>query len=342
MFDISPLAQCHRNGVRQTIDNKTKPPGALGQLESLACQLALITGPSKIQLNRPTMLVFAADHGIAEEGISIAPSEVTRQMVMNFLNGGAAINCFCDLHGMEIDVVDAGILKPICDDRLTNQSLGFGTANFVQKPAMDINVADKGIQLGAEVTYKHYHQGCNIFGFGEMGIGNTSSAAALMSVITTIPLRDCVGRGTGIDDVTYEKKIRLLEKSIHHHQAKSTEMMSTLATFGGFEIVQMVGAMLAAAQSHCVLMIDGFIATVAALVASKIEPNALDYMVFCHESEEKGHQKLLAYLNVETLLSLNLRLGEGTGAALALPMLKSAQVFYNHMASFESAGIEVV
>ncbi len=342
MFNVKPVASEFRVAIQKVIDQKTKPPGALGRLEELAFHLALITGPSKIELKKPVMLVFAADHGIAEEGVSIAPSEVTGQMVMNFLNGGAAINCFCQASDMEIEVIDAGILKPISDSRLISQSLGPGTANFVHSSAMNIEQVEKGISLGAGVVYRRHESGSNVFGFGEMGIGNTSSASALMSAVTGIAAEECVGRGTGIDDVTYQKKLELIEHGLAKHRTDMVDVKQMLAAVGGFEIVQMVGAMLAAAECGSIIMVDGFIATTAALIASKIAPDALGYMIFCHQSEESGHHKLLAFLDVKPLLSLNMRLGEGTGAALALPLLKAAQAFYNDMASFSSAGIEAV
>ena len=342
MFEISPLDYQLQGMIQQRIDQKTKPPGSLGGLEALAMQLALISGPNVIEINQPTMLVFAADHGIAAEGISIAPSEVTGQMVMNFLSGGAAINCFCRTNGMALEVIDAGILNPLNDQRLTVQSLGRGTANFVHQPAMSLESVDKGLILGAKVVYRHVGEGTNVFGFGEMGIGNTTTAAALMSAITGFSVDQCVGRGTGINAQQYTKKVALVSRALATHQACFTDIKQTLAAIGGFEIVQMAGAMLAAAECDSVLLVDGFISSVAALVAIKINPNVRDYMVFCHQSGEAGHARLLEYLNAKALLSLEMRLGEGTGAALALPLIRSAQSFYNTMASFDSAGIEPV
>ncbi|TQV89618.1 nicotinate-nucleotide--dimethylbenzimidazole phosphoribosyltransferase [Aliikangiella coralliicola] len=342
MFDITPLTDSKRTAIQQKIDQKTKPPGALGRLEQLAMQLALITGSDEIILNKPTMLVFAADHGIAKEGVSIAPPEVTQQMVLNFLNGGAAINCFCRANDIALEVIDAGILVPINAPKLTMQSLGRGTNNFVTLPAMSLEAVTKGFSLGAKVVYRMASEGCNVFGFGEMGIGNTSSASALMSAITGIPAEECVGRGTGISDEVYQKKLSLIQKALKRHKNSFDDTKQILSALGGFEIVQMVGAMLAAAECNSVVLVDGFIATVAALAAVKINPAARDYMVFCHQSEESGHQKLLQYLQATPLLSLELRLGEGTGAALAVPLLKAAQAFYNDMASFDSAGVDAV
>ncbi len=261
------------------------------------------------------MLIFAADHGIAEEGISIAPSSVTQQMVLNFLNGGAAINCFCRTNKMSLEIIDAGILSDIEDPRLTKQSLGSGTRNFSQFAAMEKSAVEKGLQLGANAVYKHVKSGCNIIGFGEMGIGNTSSAAAIMAAILNYSVKNCVGRRTGINDTILNKKVLLIEKSIQLHKNILNSPIDIMACFGGYEIVQMVGAMLAAAEKKCLLLVDGFISSIAALLAYKINSHALDYIVFCHQSNEQGHHLILEYLKVTPLLTLDLRLGEGTGAA---------------------------
>lgn len=342
MFDIAALDSNQAELIQQKIDQKTKPLGALGKMEKLAFQLASIIGHEAPTIDKPTMLVFAGDHGIASEGISIAPSEVTSQMVLNFLNGGAAINCFCQTADMNIQVIDAGIANPVNDERLLIQPLGKGTQNFVHSPAMSEESLNEGIELGAQVVFNHVEKGSNVFGFGEMGIGNTSSAAALMAAVLQLPVSECVGRGTGIDDSQYQKKVALIERALETHGYFKESPLQALATYGGFEIVQMVGAMLAAAQSQSVLIIDGFISTTAALITYKINPNALDYMVFGHQSTEQGHQKLLDALNAKPLLALDLRLGEGTGAALALNLIRSAAAFYNDMASFESAGVKAV
>ena len=342
MFDINALNLTDQEFIQAKINNKTKPQGALGALELLAMQLALITGKDAIILNKPTILVFAGDHGIAEEGISIAPSDVTQQMVLNFLNGGAAINCFCRSNKIEIDVIDAGILLPISDARLTTQSLGNGTHNFTRQAAMDIATATQGLNLGAEIAAKHMENGSNVLGFGEMGIGNTASAAAIMSAITKLPVEECVGRGTGISDAAYAKKVQLIKQAMALHDGSLDLPLDIMTSVGGFEIVQMTGAMLAVAQRKGVILVDGFITTAAAMLATLMQPNALDYMVFCHKSHERGHQLMLQHLEVDALLTLDLRLGEGTGAALAYPLLQAAASFYNDMASFEAAGIDAV
>lgn len=342
MFNVEAVDTANTAFIQGKIDNKTKPPGALGVLEDLALQLALITNKDKIQLNKPTMLVFAGDHGIAEEGISIAPSAVTQQMVMNFLNGGAAINCFCRSNNMTLDVIDAGILLPIDDARLTQQSLGLGTRNFSKHAAMSLSDVEKGLQLGAQVARKHLDTGTNVIGFGEMGIGNTSCAAAIMAALTKLDAATCVGRGTGISDEALAKKVALVAQAIAMHEQDLTTPEQILACVGGFEVVQIVGAMLAATERKSIILVDGFIITAAAMLAIKIAPTCKDYMVFCHQSQEQGHQLMLKELGVTALLDMGFRLGEGTGAALAYPLLQAAASFYNDMASFADAGVDAV
>ncbi|TQV74991.1 nicotinate-nucleotide--dimethylbenzimidazole phosphoribosyltransferase [Aliikangiella marina] len=342
MFQVKPLSFSDELYIQNRIDQKTKPIGALGKLENLAKQLALILGREKVNIQLPMMLIFAGDHGIASEGVSIAPSEVTAQMVTNFLNGGAAINCFCNSVGMTIQVIDCGIINSVNDERLMIQSLGQGTRNFSKEPAMSAEAVEEGLLLGARAARSQLEKGCNVFGFGEMGIGNTSSASALMAALLGLKVTDCVGRGTGIDDRQYQKKVSLIESALSIQGQFLEDPKGALAAYGGFEIVQMVGAMLAVAEAGGVIIVDGFISSVAALFAYKLANNTRDYMIFGHQSAEQGHQKLLSYLCAEPLLSLDLRLGEGTGAALALNLIHCAAAFYNDMASFESAGVTAV
>ncbi len=340
-WTILPLDRSPEPAIQQHIDQKTKPLGALGRLEELACQLALIQRQERITIEQPTMLVFAADHGIARHGISIAPSDVTRQMVLNFLGGGAAINCFCREHQIELKVVDAGILTPIDDPRLIHQRLGAGTADLSVEPAMSQEQAHLGLQLGSELAKAQVAAGCNLLAFGEMGIGNTTPASALLAALTGIPVAACVGRGTGIDDAQLSRKISLVSQALAR-VGDGSDPVRLLAELGGFEIAQITGAMLAAAEQQITMLIDGFIVTSAALLAVKIAPAARDYMIFSHGSSEgSGHGIMLETLKARPLLDLGLRLGEGTGAALALPLLRSACAFYNEMASFASAGVSV-
>ena len=344
MFSVSPVSHSRDGVIQQRIDMKTKPPGSLGRLESLAAQLAAITGVEKIRLHKPVMIVFAADHGIAEEGVSIAPAAVTQQMVKNFIDGGAAVNCFCQVASMSLYVVDAGILNAIESGRVINQRLGAGTDNIAKAPAMSRETAESGLTLGADVVRQRVAESSNVFAFGEMGIGNTSAASAVLAAILGRSVEETCGRGTGIDDDAFERKKSLIAAAFERHQATQSpdDTINILASLGGFEIVQMTGAMLAAAEQQCVIMVDGFIASVAALAAVRIAPEARDYMVFCHHSEEQAHSLILEALDAEPLLDLGLRLGEGTGAALAYPLLQSAQSLYNYMASFDDAGIAAV
>ena len=329
--------------LRRIIDMKTKPPGSLGRLESLALQMGLIQRTVKPRIERPAMIVFAGDHGIAKEGVSSYPQEVTAQMVANFLSGGAAINALSRSVGMTLEVVDAGVATPLLfpfpiDHGYERLSLGLGTRNFAQEPAMSREIALEGIARGAARVRHHASLGTNVIGFGEMGIANTSAAACLMSRLCGLPIDECVGRGTGLDDRGLAHKRDVLGRALALHRNEG-DAIDTLATFGGFEIAMITGAYLAAACAGMTILVDGFIATSALLVAAKIAPDVLDYCVFAHASNETGHRRMLAHFDAAPLLQLDLRLGEGTGAALALPILRAAVAFVDEMASFESAGV---
>lgn len=326
--------------IQHKINNKTKPHGALGRLENVALQIALIQDTLTPRLVKPHIVVFAASHGIANEGVSAYPSEVTFQMVLNFLNGGAAINVFTKQNDIELTLVDAGVdhdFEP--NQKLIDAKINHGTKSFLKQSAMTEDECQRAIEKGKEIVKNIAETGCNVIGFGEMGIGNTSSAAVIMSKLLDIPIEDCVGKGTGVNPDQYQNKINILQKAISNHAEVATDPMRVLQTFGGFEIAMMCGAFLAAAQEKMVLMVDGFIASAAFLCAFKLNPEIKDFAVFCHQSEEKGHQLLLDRLNIKPLLNLDMRLGEGTGCAVAYPLLKSAVAFFNEMASFESAGV---
>ncbi|MFS1861485.1 nicotinate-nucleotide--dimethylbenzimidazole phosphoribosyltransferase [Vibrio lentus] len=339
--------------IQHRIDQKTKPVGALGLLEKVAHQLALIQSQGKeaavehIELNKPIIIIFAGDHGVADEGVSIAPSAVTQQMVLNFLSGGAAINCFCAVNNVDITVVDTGILLSVesDSDMLISQRLGLRTNNFANEAAMSLQTVERGIELGTELVSRTISNGTNIIMFGEMGIGNTSSASAILSALANRTAVECVGLGTGINNEQLARKVAVVEQGVARCKgidAKEVkDIKEVLAQVGGYEIVQMVGAFLGAYQNKTPVLVDGFIVSVAAYVATLIEPNCRDYMIFAHRSEESGHKILLELLDAEPLLDLGLRLGEGTGAALAMPIIRAAAEFYNNMASFESAGVTV-
>ncbi|CAK1976484.1 Nicotinate-nucleotide--dimethylbenzimidazole phosphoribosyltransferase [Vibrio crassostreae] len=336
--------------IQHRIDQKTKPLGALGLLEKVAHQLALIQSQGKesavqhIELNKPSIIIFAGDHGIADEGVSIAPSAVTQQMVLNFLNGGAAINCFCAVNNIDITVVDTGILLPIESDNpmLISQRLGTRTNNFANEAAMSLETVERGIELGSELVSRTISDGTNIIMFGEMGIGNTSSASAILSALTNRTAVECVGLGTGINNEQLARKVAVVEQGVARCNGLGLkDAKEVLRQVGGYEIVQMVGGFLGAYHNRTPVLVDGFIVSVAAYVATLIEPNCRHYMIFAHRSEESGHKTLLELLDAEPLLDLGLRLGEGTGAALAMPIIRAAAEFYNNMASFESAGVTV-
>ncbi|MEZ8116231.1 nicotinate-nucleotide--dimethylbenzimidazole phosphoribosyltransferase [Vibrio splendidus] len=339
--------------IQHRIDQKTKPLGALGLLEKVAHQLALIQSQGKeaavehIELNKPSIIIFAGDHGIADEGVSIAPSAVTQQMVLNFLSGGAAINCFCAVNNIDITVVDTGILLPVesDSDMLISQRLGTRTNNFANEAAMSLETVERGIELGTELVSRTISNGTNIIMFGEMGIGNTSSASAILSALANRTAVECVGLGTGINNEQLARKVAVVEQGVARCKGldlkEVKDIKEVLAQVGGYEIVQMVGGFLGAYQNRTPVLVDGFIVSVAAYVATLIEPSCRDYMIFAHRSEESGHKILLELLDAEPLLDLGLRLGEGTGAALAMPIIRAAAEFYNNMTSFESAGVTV-
>ena len=337
--------------VNSEINNKTKPPGSLGMLESLALSVARIQGKTErnLSLNKPQVLVFAGDHGIAENGISIAGSEVTVQMIANFLSGGAAINVFSRLHQCDMMVINSGVKNAISDVesedvQLLSYSAGKGTQDFSQQAAMSEEQLHQCMAAGESLLEKHIPKACEVIAFGEMGIGNTAAAAAIFALITELQAQDCVGRGTGISDAQFDKKLALVQQGIDRVRKQYTGDIvaeNIAREVAGFEIIQMCSTMLAAAKVGKIIIIDGFIVTSAAMLAIQMEPNVKDYMIFAHCSDEQAHQKMLQHLNVKPLLDLGLRLGEGTGAVLALPILKSAIAFYNQMATFESAGVVV-
>lgn len=319
----------------QAINNKTKPIGSLGMLESLAKQVGLIQGTVTPSLNQPAILIFAGDHGVVAEGVSAYPQDVTWQMLENFLARGAAINVFAAQNGCDLHVVDAGVNHEFGPrEGLVNRKVAGGTRNFARDPAMTAEqcaiALEHGMALADDLPG-------NVVGFGEMGIGNTTAAAALMHKLTGIPVAQCVGAGTGMSAEGIVLKQRVIEAAVGKHVA--VEPLDVLATFGGFEIAMMAGAMLGAAEHRMVLLIDGFIVTSALLVAARMQPAILDYCVFAHCSDENGHQRMLSDLGARPLLNLGLRLGEGTGAALALPLLHAAVNFLNQMATFDSAQV---
>lgn len=319
------------------IEGLTKPPGSLGVIEALAVKLGVVLGDAPPQL---AQLVFAADHGLVAEGVSRYPAEVTAQMVSNILSGGAAISVLCAQHGVPLTVIDAGVAAGLEENpRLLRQPLGQGTGNALTGPAMSNDQVLAGLAAGATaLEWVLAHHPATVIGLGEMGIGNSSSAALLMHAFTGIALDDCVGRGAGLDEASLTHKREVLAAVVARHGRPATAQ-AALAAYGGFEVVQMAGAMVAAARRGCLILVDGFIASSALLAALALEPATLDACVFCHVSAEAGHRRLLQALGAVPLLDLELRLGEGSGALLAWPLLVSAHALRTGMASFASAGV---
>lgn len=339
-FNIAAPDQGLAVALQHKIDQKTKPRGSLGQLEKLARQIGLIQQRLDPHISQPHLLVFAGDHGAARAGVSAYPQEVTWQMVDNFLAGGAAINVFARHSGLHLTIVDAGVAHDFGRrPGLIHAKVAPGTANFIEQAAMTVEQCELAIARGAEIARNLADNGCNVIGFGEMGIGNTASASLITHCLTGVPLAECIGRGTGLDDAGLQKKQALLEQAMKRDRVGGDAPLAVLAEFGGFEIAMMMGAMLAAAQARMLLLIDGFIVGAAALTAARLFPALTDYCVFCHCSAEPGHAAQLRALGAEPLLDLGLRLGEGTGAALAFPLVQAAVAFLDEMASFESAGV---
>jgi nicotinate-nucleotide--dimethylbenzimidazole phosphoribosyltransferase len=352
------------------IDQKTKPLGSLGRLEALAQQIGAIQGTLRPSLASPAVLVFAGDHGLTEEGVSLYPQAVTAQMVLNFLRGGAAISVFARQHGLALHVIDAGVAaaepfawKHIQDAKLhlhAKSRIRPGTRNALHEPAMTNEELDGALGVGDALVSQLSAEGSNAVLFGEMGIGNTSAAALLMSALFDLPVAQCVGRGTGLDDAGIARKIDVLARVLARHApelaharagarggaASGTEepgaashALAALKCLGGYELAMTAGAMLRAAAQRMVIVNDGFITSAALAVAAKIEPRVLRYVVASHQSAEAAHARLLGELGLSPLLNLQLRLGEGTGAALAWPLIQSAVGFLNEMATFASAGV---
>ncbi len=327
--------------LQQIVDQKTKPLGALGRLETLAVQLGLIQDTTTPQITQPQIRVFAADHGLTKHGTSAYPSAVTAQMVYNFLQGAAAINVLARQHHMELKVVDAGVNADFANSpfkdhaQLLDYKVRHGSRDALSEPAMTAEECLAALENGMKVVENSVG---NLLVVGEMGIGNTSAASLLLARLGDIPLDECIGRGTGLDDAGLKHKASILTQVLARHSEAQTPF-DILAALGGLEIAMMAGALMQAASERRILLIDGFIASSALLVAERLAPGVAQYAVFAHHSVEPGHTHLLKLLNAEPLLNMGMRLGEGSGAALAYPLLQSACAIINEMASFNDAGI---
>jgi len=322
--------------LQHRLDNKTKPLGSLGRIESLAQRIGLILGSEAPRLSEPQMLVCAADHGLATRGVSAYPSDVTWQMVQNFLAGGAAVSVLARQHGIGLTVVDCGVAHDFAPRAgLVIAKTALGTADALEGPAMSAAQCAQAMVNGQTVVRDLPG---NALLLGEMGIGNTSAASLLLARLAGLDVADCTGAGTGLDAAAVQRKIGVLRQVLARHAA-ATEPLDALAAFGGFEIATLVGAVLQAAAERRVVVVDGFIASAAVLVAAALQPAVLQRCVFAHRSGERGHALMLAHLKAEPQLDLGLRLGEGSGAALAWPLLVSACALLCDMASFEAAGV---
>lgn len=332
-----PFHDALRERVEARWNGLTKPPGSLGQLESIGTRYACIRNTPDPHLESKAIFVFCADHGVVAEGISLYPQAVTVEMMRNFANGGAAINVLCQAHGIEAIIVDIGAagdkVEDVLDCRLAN-----GTANFAETPAMSPQLAERAVETGIALATDAAKR-FDVVGLGEMGIGNTTSAAALLAAFAGISGLDAAGRGTGLDDAGVARKAQVIDRAIALHRPRRDDPLGTLAAVGGLEIAAIAGFILGAAAQRLPVMLDGFIACAGALVARAFCPLAMRSCLFSHVSAEQAHRRMLAFLDARPLLELDLRLGEGTGAALGIHLLETSVRLLNEMATFDSAGV---
>jgi nicotinate-nucleotide--dimethylbenzimidazole phosphoribosyltransferase len=333
---LEPLDPAAMTAVREHLDRLTKPPGSLGRLEPLIVQLAGITGSDAPRIERPAVVVFAGDHGVTAQGVSAYPSAVTAQMVANFVTGGAAINVLARAAGAELVVIDVGVAGP---GLRGSSRIRAGTRDMTVEPAMTGDEVLRAIGVGRDVVGALVVDGRDAIALGEMGIGNTTAASALVAALTGRPPAEVTGRGTGLDVAAVRRKVAVIEAALRLHQPRPEDPLGTLAALGGLEIAALVGAMLAAAEAHIPVILDGFITGAAALVAVGVAPNLGPRLIASHRSAEPGHRVVLEQLGLEPLLDLDLRLGEGSGAALALPLIRAATRLLAEMATFDSAGV---
>jgi nicotinate-nucleotide--dimethylbenzimidazole phosphoribosyltransferase len=334
--ELAPLDRAAMATVREHLDRLTKPPGSLGRLEALIVQLAGITGSDAPRVEQPAIAVFAADHGVTAQGVSAYPSAVTAQMVANFVAGGAAINVLARAAGAKLVVVDVGVVGPKLP---VSSRVRSGTRDMTVEPAMTRAEVLRAIGIGRDVARGLVADGCDAIALGEMGIGNTTSASALVAALTGRPPAEVTGRGTGLDDEAVLRKVAVIEAALRLHEPRRDDPLGTLAAVGGLEIAALVGAMQAAAEARIPVVLDGFITGAAALVAVRIAPTLAPRLIASHRSAEPGHRVVLELLGLEPLLDLDLRLGEGSGAALSLPLVRAATRILAEMATFESAGV---
>ncbi|MEW6518458.1 MAG: nicotinate-nucleotide--dimethylbenzimidazole phosphoribosyltransferase [Thermodesulfobacteriota bacterium] len=337
--EIQPVNRRVMEQAQARLDNLTKPRGSLGELEVLARRICGIQDSIRPALGRKIILTFAADHGVAMEGVSSVPQAVTRQMVANFLRGGAGVNVLARHVGAEVWVIDVGVAAEINDAGLIARKVRAGTANLAQGPAMELAEALQAMGVGVEIARAAISKGARILGTGEMGIANTTPSAALFAALLNVKVEEITGRGTGIDDATLNHKIAVIKRALAINQASLQDPLATLAALGGFEIAAICGMILECARSRVAVVVDGFISSAGALVALQLAENAVDYCFFSHRSAEQGHRIFFEKLGLSPLLDLNMRLGEGTGAALAMGLIEAGVKIINEMATFAEAGV---
>lgn len=338
-FHITQPDETIRPKLTDKIDNLTKPKGSLGTLEKIALQVGMIQQTLTPTLRNPQNIIFAADHGIVAEAVSLSPKEITWQQVIHFLRGCGGVNFLCRQHGFTLKVVDAGVDYDFPEELgVINKKVCKGTRNYLYEPAMSIQELEECISRGADIVQQAYNEDCNVISFGEMGIGNTSTSSLWMTALTGIPLQKCVGAGSGLDSEGVKHKHSILERTLLQHPQTNT-VTDVMTRFGGLEMAMAVGAMLQAAELRMTILVDGFIMTNCILAASRMYPEVLNYAIYGHQGDESGHKLLLDYLGATPLLNLGLRLGEGTGAICAYPIVDSAVRMINEMDSFLSAEV---
>ncbi len=333
-FNIQSVDQTIKPKIQAKIDNLNKPKGSLGRLEQLAMQICLIQQSLEPSLAHPCHLLLGGDHGIEREGVSVSPREVTWQQMINFTHGGGGVNMFCRQHGFKLRIVDVGVDYDLSGiDGIIHHKIARGTRNFLHEPAMTTEEFDRAIQIGSDLVDDCISEGCQVLSIGEMGIGNTSPSSIWMHLFTSIPLADCIGAGAGLNTDGIRHKYEVLSEAVSRFCGEP------LSYFGGYEMIAAIGAMLRAAERHLIILIDGFIMTACAMAAIRLYPAAQNYMIFTHCGDESGHRMMLDAIHARPLLHLGLRLGEGTGALCAFPIVDSAVRMMNEMNNFDNAKI---
>lgn len=340
-FNIQPTDKSIADSIQQKIDHLNKPKGSLGRLEELAMQVCLIQHTLSPSLNHPCHLLLGGDHGIEREGVSVSPREVTWQQMINFTHGGGGVNMFCRQHGFDLSIVDMGVDYDLSDvEGVINRKIARGTRNFLHEPAMSEEQFNLTIEVGCELVDDCAKKGCQILSVGEMGIANTSPSSIWMSLFGDIPLDECIGAGAGLSNPGIEHKRQVLNAALkHYNETMAPSDVNAIRYFGGFEMVAAIGAMLRAAELGIIVLVDGFIMTACAIAAIRLYPAAQDYMIFTHCGDESGHRRMLDIVGAKPLLNLGLRLGEGTGALCAFPIIDSAVRMINEMNNFDTAKI---